>query len=733
MSFRNGGKNNTASNRHTDNSSGLGLSIAARIIQEHGGSLSVTSLGPTMGCTASFYVPLEQRSNDYSGNASNSTSLRPPLLGIHAHSRIAPVSTSNQHSDHHGDKDMESNEIVHKDDSGASKSMPSSNKSNDNESTYVSYHGVTFDMFNGNSIHRNSEHLYAGHSAAHQPGDHTTAGNNHTPQHAGARPPANQAQHPPHHLSSAPSMNSLGFLNNQYNNAVRAMSNISMMSMSQRYKSNNVSSQEVNNAPADRRGPPSNSPSASSLASMFSNKSRANNNSNKTDTTAVLVNVQQTNNGPTTVISSAANHGEDHHEVYNLQRTQSRTQPGPFPNIQVSSSASVSVPLISQSTATVFLLRKVLVVDDSKLARTMICSMLTKLGFTCDEAANGSEAVELMQAARDAHVQELELQQASMLLLSGGNGSAHSSNTNDNNKGFHFTPNSKNAKGDAHSGGNASRALGKVRLSGSEQPNNGEPYSSSINHSNVSNVSSKASKPGNLANSSNENPATPSNNLFIMEVSNNETNSNRDAVMSFRNGDDSERSRSRSVAYEQRVNKNTNSNFGGAGADHKSERPEDEVELHRFGSDDIEPGDVFDIHGRAGAGGGVGNVAAATVASFGTNTATSMDTGTSDISSSPHQHGLPPPTKVVSSARGSLGLFGYCLIMMDNVMPRKDGPTAVKEIRAMGYQGPIIGVTGNTLPSDVTLFMDAGLTMVAPKPLLVQQFKQILQSLEIPV
>ena len=34
-------------------------------------------------------------------------------------------------------------------------------------------------------------------------------------------------------------------------------------------------------------------------------------------------------------------------------------------------------------------------------------------------------------------------------------------------------------------------------------------------------------------------------------------------------------------------------------------------------------------------------------------------------------------------------------ILMDFIMPNMDGPTATKEIRALGYTAPIFGVTGN--------------------------------------
>ena len=36
----------------------------------------------------------------------------------------------------------------------------------------------------------------------------------------------------------------------------------------------------------------------------------------------------------------------------------------------------------------------------------------------------------------------------------------------------------------------------------------------------------------------------------------------------------------------------------------------------------------------------------------------------------------------------------YDLILCDSVMPNMTGPEAVKQIRAMGYTRPILGVTG---------------------------------------
>ena len=64
----------------------------------------------------------------------------------------------------------------------------------------------------------------------------------------------------------------------------------------------------------------------------------------------------------------------------------------------------------------------------------------------------------------------------------------------------------------------------------------------------------------------------------------------------------------------------------------------------------------------------------------------------------------------------------YTAILMDFVMPNMDGPTATKEIRALGYTAPIFGVTGNTLDSDIDYFIDSGANSVIAKPLDMKNF-----------
>jgi len=72
----------------------------------------------------------------------------------------------------------------------------------------------------------------------------------------------------------------------------------------------------------------------------------------------------------------------------------------------------------------------------------------------------------------------------------------------------------------------------------------------------------------------------------------------------------------------------------------------------------------------------------------------------------------------------------YDVIFMDFVMPNKDGPTATKELREMGYKGLIMGITGNALAGDIEKFRKSGADCVLTKPidmtLLIANIRQYL-------
>ena len=74
----------------------------------------------------------------------------------------------------------------------------------------------------------------------------------------------------------------------------------------------------------------------------------------------------------------------------------------------------------------------------------------------------------------------------------------------------------------------------------------------------------------------------------------------------------------------------------------------------------------------------------------------------------------------------------YDIICMDYQMPLMDGPTAVFEIRAMGFDGLILGVTGNAVKSDIELFKFKGADDVVIKPVNVEILKRALMLKHIP-
>jgi CheY-like chemotaxis protein len=65
------------------------------------------------------------------------------------------------------------------------------------------------------------------------------------------------------------------------------------------------------------------------------------------------------------------------------------------------------------------------------------------------------------------------------------------------------------------------------------------------------------------------------------------------------------------------------------------------------------------------------------------------------------------------------GADAYDVICTDKSMPRMDGDDAVRRIRALGFRGAVVGITGNALPDDQRAFRDAGADAVVAKPVSV--------------
>jgi len=68
------------------------------------------------------------------------------------------------------------------------------------------------------------------------------------------------------------------------------------------------------------------------------------------------------------------------------------------------------------------------------------------------------------------------------------------------------------------------------------------------------------------------------------------------------------------------------------------------------------------------------------------------------------------------------------VIFIDRNMPNMDGPEAVKRIRASGYAGMIVGLTGDVSPSSTLQFLEVGANLVIPKPVDIRQLDLILSQ-----
>jgi two-component system sensor histidine kinase EvgS len=68
------------------------------------------------------------------------------------------------------------------------------------------------------------------------------------------------------------------------------------------------------------------------------------------------------------------------------------------------------------------------------------------------------------------------------------------------------------------------------------------------------------------------------------------------------------------------------------------------------------------------------------------------------------------------------------IVFMDYIMPNLNGPNAVKQIRSLGFEGMIIGATGNALTEDINSFLSMGATQVLVKPIDISSIPNILEQ-----
>jgi hypothetical protein len=68
----------------------------------------------------------------------------------------------------------------------------------------------------------------------------------------------------------------------------------------------------------------------------------------------------------------------------------------------------------------------------------------------------------------------------------------------------------------------------------------------------------------------------------------------------------------------------------------------------------------------------------------------------------------------------------FDLILIDDEMPVMDGPTAIRAMRSEGYEGVILGVTGNISAADKDRIRKAGADEVMEKPFNIDDFRMFM-------
>lgn len=70
----------------------------------------------------------------------------------------------------------------------------------------------------------------------------------------------------------------------------------------------------------------------------------------------------------------------------------------------------------------------------------------------------------------------------------------------------------------------------------------------------------------------------------------------------------------------------------------------------------------------------------------------------------------------------------FDVILMDYEMPILRGPEAVKEMRGLGVNAFIVGITGNVLSEDIQYFVSCGANCVLPKPVEMHRLEELLSE-----
>ncbi|KAF8705135.1 His Kinase A (phosphoacceptor) domain, partial [Rhizoctonia solani] len=86
----------------------------------------------------------------------------------------------------------------------------------------------------------------------------------------------------------------------------------------------------------------------------------------------------------------------------------------------------------------------------------------------------------------------------------------------------------------------------------------------------------------------------------------------------------------------------------------------------------------------------------------------------------------PPSTNSELSGTNAQGMGKYAVVFLDNQMPLCSGLEVMRQLRSIGRQDFVVGVTGNALKEDQEEYYEAGVDHVLTKPVLERSLKQML-------
>ncbi|CAE6370982.1 unnamed protein product [Rhizoctonia solani] len=86
----------------------------------------------------------------------------------------------------------------------------------------------------------------------------------------------------------------------------------------------------------------------------------------------------------------------------------------------------------------------------------------------------------------------------------------------------------------------------------------------------------------------------------------------------------------------------------------------------------------------------------------------------------------PPSTNSELSGINAQGMGKYAVVFLDNQMPLCSGLEVMRQLRSIGRQDFVVGVTGNALKEDQEEYYEAGVDHVLTKPVLERSLKQML-------